>query len=184
MQEHYVPNYDQFIGEPTKKQGLEKREGGLFDGFMVGLQQATQTVMNALSGNTENVKKEQEYNTSIPIKDKQSISRFEKSILDDKSWIYECAALISDSRANKQFIEDMEWFVENHNKIYNDKKKGVVPGYYADHDKSNRRVLERLRAYMDNKLKPRNKKMQWLADIYANIPINKIVDYILRVYGI
>jgi len=184
MQEHYVPNYDQFIGEPTKKQGLEKRERGLFDGFMDGLQQATQTVMNALSGNTENVKKEQEYNTSIPIKDKQSISRFEKSILDDKSWIYECAALISDSRANKQFIEDMEWFVENHNKIYNDKKKGVVPGYYADHDKSNRRVLERLRAYMDNKLKPRNKKMQWLADIYANIPINKIVDYILRVYGI
>lgn len=44
---------------------------------MDGLQQATQTVMNALSGNTENVKKEQEYNTSIPIKDKQSISRFE-----------------------------------------------------------------------------------------------------------
>lgn len=37
---------------------------------------------------------------------------------------------------------------------------------------------------MDNKLKPRNNKMQWLADIYANIPIDKIIDNILRMYGI
>ena len=79
----------------------------------------------------------------------------------------------------------MEWFVDNHNKTYYDnKKKEIVPGHYADHDRSNRRVLERLRAYMDNRLKPRNKKMQWLADIYANIPINKIIDHILRLYGI
>lgn len=182
MQEHYVPNYDKFISEPTKKQGPEKKERGLFDGFMDELQQATQTVMNALSGNTEDVKKEQEYDTSIPIKDKQSISHFEKSILDDKSWIYECAALISDSLANKKFIEDMEWFVGNHNKTYHDKKKGDVPGYYANSDKSNRSVLERLRNHMDKK--QRNKQQQWLADIYANIPISKIVDYILRVYGI
>lgn len=165
-----------------KKQGPEKKERGLFDGFMDELQQATQTVMNALSGNTEDVKKEQEYDTSIPIKDKQSISHFEKSILDDKSWIYECAALISDSLANKKFIEDMEWFVGNHNKTYHDKKKGDVPGYYANSDKSNRSVLERLRNHMDKK--QRNKQQQWLADIYANIPISKIVDYILRVYGI
>lgn len=65
----------------------------------------------------------------------------------------------------------MEWFVENHNKIYNDKKKGVVPGYYADHDKSNRRVLERLRAYMDNKLKPRNKKCNGL-QIFMQISLS------------
>ena len=61
--------------------------------------------------------------TLLSIKDKLSISRFGKSILDDKSWIYECAALISDSRANRQYIDDMEWFLENHNKTYNDKKK-------------------------------------------------------------
>ena len=46
------------------------------------------------------------------------------------------------------------------------------------------RVLERIRAYMDNKLKPRSEKMQWLADIYANIPIDKIIDYISKVYGV
>lgn len=76
----------------------------------------------------------------------------------------------------------MEWFVGNHNKTYHDKKKGDVPGYYANSDKSNRSVLERLRNHMDKK--QRNKQQQWLADIYANIPISKIVDYILRVYGI
>jgi hypothetical protein len=37
---------------------------------------------------------------------------------------------------------------------------------------------------MDNKLKPRSEKMQWLAEIYANIPINKIIDYISITYGV
>ena len=146
--------------------------------------QETPSLFPEMNNETRSVKIKQEHDTPIFTKDKLSISRFGKSILDDKSWINECAALISDSRANRQFIEDMEWFVENHNKTYNDKKKGVVSGYYADHDRSNKRVLERLRTYMDNKLKPRNNKMQWLADIYANIPINKIMDYISRMYGI
>lgn len=183
MQEHYVPNYDQSI-KSTKKRGSEKKERGLFDGIKDGLQQATQTVMNAFSGNkaTEYVKKGQRYDTPFSANDKQYTSRLGKSILDDKSWIHECVALISDSRAKKQFIEDMEWFVENHNKTYNDKKKGIVTGRYADSDRSNRSVLERLRNHMDKKL--RNKQQQWLADIYTNIPINKIIDYISSIYGI
>ena len=77
----------------------------------------------------------------------------------------------------------MEWFVGNHNDNYNDKKKGTIQGYYAGHDKTNMRVRERLRAYMENKVKPRNEKMRWLSDIYVNIPINKIIDYISSVYG-
>ena len=36
---------------------------------------------------------------------------------------------------------------------------------------------------MENKLKPRYDNMKWLAEIYANIPINKIMDYIINVYG-
>ncbi len=187
MQEHYVPNYcEQSIDKPTKKQSSEKTERGLFDGLMDGLQHTTQTIKSVLSGNNEvgKVQKDQEQDASISVKDKQTFSRLGKSILDDESWIHECAALISDSRAKRQFVEDMEWFVGNHNKTYNDKKKGVIPGYYAGHERSNYRVIERLKAYMDNKLKPRNTTMQWLADIYANIPINKIVDYILRIYGI
>ena len=187
MQEHYVPNYcEQSIDKPTKKQSSEKTERGLFDGLMDGLQHPTHTIKSVLSGDNEvgKAKKDQEQDASISVKDKQTFSRLGKSILDDESWIHECAALISDSRTKRQFVEDMEWFVGNHNKTYNDKKKGVIPGYYAGHERSNYRVIERLKAYMDNKLKPRNTTMQWLADIYANIPINKIVDYILRIYGI
>lgn len=189
MQEHYVLDYSQRIGKLTKKRSSEKRttqqERGLFDGFMDGLQNTDQTVMNALSGDNEveKIKEEQKQYSSNPVTDTQFISRLGKSILNDKSWIYECATFISDPRANRQFLEDMEWFIGNHNETYNDKKKGIIQGYYADHDRSNSRVLERLKAYMDNKLKPRNQKMQWLADIYANIPINKIVDYISKAYG-
>lgn len=186
IQERYVPNYrDQRADKSTKNQSSEKTERGLFDGIMDGLQHATQTIKNVLSGDNETEKAPNgKGDAYISVKDKQTVSRFGKSILDDESWIQECAALISDSRAKRQFIEDVEWFVGNHNKTYNDKKKGVIPGYYAGHDRSNNRVLERLKAYMDNKLKPRNITMQWLADIYANIPTNKIVDYISRTYGI
>lgn len=186
IQEHYAPNYrDQHIDKTTKNKSPEKTERGLFDGLMDGLQHATQTIKSVLSGDneTEKAPKGQE-DAYISVKDKHIVSRFGKSILDDESWIQECAALISDSRAKRQFIEDVEWFVGNHNETYNDKKKGVIPGYYAGHDRSNNRVLERLKAYMDNKLKPRHTTMQWLADIYANIPVNKIVDYISRAYGI
>lgn len=186
IQEYFVPSYcDQRIDKPTKKQSSEKTERGLFDGFMDGQQHATQTIKTVLSGSNETGKatKKQE-DAYISVKNKQTASRFGKSILDDESWINECAALISDLRAKRQFVEDMDWFVGNHNKTYKDKKKGVISGYYDGHERSNDRVLERLKAYMDNKLKPRNTTMQWLADIYANIPINKIVNYISRIYGI
>lgn len=189
LQEHYVPDYNQRIGKPAKKQSQSKKpaqqEKGLFDGFVDGLQNVAQTVINAFTGDEDKTNKEEpKQESSSSEKVEQAVSRIGKSILDDKAWIYECASLISDSRSNRQFIEDMEWFVGNHNDTYNDKKKGIVTGYYAGHDRTNERVLERIRAYMDNKLKPRNEKMQWLADIYVNIPINKIIDYISKVYGV
>ena len=168
LQEHYVPDYEQRMGNTSKKQCPTKKnvqhEKGLFDGFTDGLQNVALSVRNAFA--------------------EENDSRKRESILDDKAWIYECASSISDSRAKKQFIEDMEWFVGNHCDTYNDKKKGVIMGYYAGQDRSNERVIERIRAYIDNKLKPRKKNMQWLADIYAKIPVNQIVDYISKVYGV
>lgn len=189
LQEHYVPDYNQRIGKPTKKQSQSKKptqqDKGLFDGFVDGLQNVAQNVINAFTGNEdENSKEDLKPESSSPKIVKQAVSRVGKSILEDKAWIYECSTLISDSRAKRQFIEDMEWFVGNHNDTYNDKKRGFVPGYYAGHDRTNERVLERIRAYMDNKLKPRSEKMQWLAEIYTNIPVNKIIDYISKIYGI
>jgi hypothetical protein len=188
LQEHYVPDYNQRIGKPAKKQSQNKKptqqEKSFFDD-LDRLQNIDKKVINEFTGDkyktsTEDIKQE----SSSPQKTKQAVSRVGKSILEDKDWIYECSTLISDSRANRQFIEDMEWFVENHNDTYNDKKKGKVPGHYAGYDKTNERVLERIRAYMDNKLKPRSEKAQWVAKIYANIPINKIIDYISKIYGV
>ena len=189
LQERYVPDYNQRIGKPTKKQGQSKKltqqEKGLFEGLVDGLQNVAQNVKNAFTGDENNTSKENlKQESSSPEKAKKAVSRVGKSILEDKSWINECASWVTDSRSKRKFIEDMEWFVGNHNDTYYDKKKGMVPGYYAGYDRTNERVLERIRAYMDNKLKPHSEKMQWLAEIYANIPINKIIDYISKVYGI
>lgn len=105
---------------------------------------------------------EQNMSHSIREKEKSNASRYGKSILEDTTWINECASMISDSRARRQFLEDMEWFVGNHHETYKDKKKGVVKGYYAGHDCTNGRVIERLKVYMENKLKPRNEKCDGL----------------------
>lgn len=188
MQEHYVPDYDQRIGKPAKKHTTEqktaKSDRTLFDEIVDGIQHTAQTVMSVLSGK-DNIEEKPNETSNITSREKRimPISRIGRSILEDTAWIQECASLICDNRACRQFLEDMEWFVANHNNTYNDKKKGAIQGYYAGHDRTNMRVRERLRAYMENKLKPRNPKMQWLADIYVNIPINKIMDYISNVYG-
>lgn len=188
LQEHYVPDYNQRIGKPAKIQSQSKKpaqqEKGLFDGIVDGSQNVAQTVINTFTGYEDKISTEDHKHESSSEKAKQAVSRIGKSILDDKAWIHECAFWITDIRAYRQFVEDMEWFIGNHNDTYNDQKKGIVPGYYAGHDRTNKRVLDRIRAYMDNKLKPRNEKMQWLAEIYAKIPINKIIDYISKVYGI
>ena len=187
LQEHYVPDYNQRVGKPAKKQSQTKKptqqEKCLFDGFVDGLQNVTQSVINAFTGDEDKTGKEDlKQESSSTKKAKQAVSRVGKSILEDTTWIYECSTFISDTRVNRQFIEDMEWFVGNHNDTYYNKKKGKVPGHYAGSDRTNERVLERIRAYMDNKL--HNKKEPWLAKIYANIPIQKIIDYISRIYGI
>ena len=106
-----------------------------------------------------------------------------KSLLEDKEWIQHCSSFINDCKAKKQFQEDMEWFIGNHNETYNDKKKGSVHGYYYDHDKSNAKTLGRLKTYMENKCNPKNNHMKWLADIYKNIPIIQIIDYMYQKYG-
>ena len=127
---------------------------------------------------TKNVRKRNESISNL-----RDMPHKEESIIENTTWINECASMISDSRARKQFIEDMVWFVENHHETYKDKKKGTVKGYYAGHDCTNERVIERLKVYMENKLKPRYENMRWLAEIYAKIPINNIIDYISKLYG-
>ena len=105
-----------------------------------------------------------------------------RPILTDDRWIPVCANMIIDDKAKKRFIVDMEWFVDNHNEWYEDQKKGKQRGIYAGYDKSNEKVIERLRKYLENKLHPTNDKIMWLADIYRNIPIEKIVSYLQSIY--
>lgn len=178
MQERFSPDYNARVGTQKGIGGKAKETPSLFDSIKEGNQQVTQTVSTAQAKDLE-----QKITHSIREEEKSNASRYGKSILEDTAWINECASMISDSRASIQFLEDMEWFVGNHHKTYKDKKKGTVKGYYAGHDCTNERVIERLKVYMENRLKPRYENMRWLAEIYAKIPINNIIDYISKLYG-
>lgn len=188
MQEYYVPDYDQRIGKGTKKNETSKNndtyERTLFDMPENSIQQLRDTCKNVLSrieskhGNKHSEKDDKKFLTT------NSPSLKEVSILKDTSWIEDCASMITNTKASKQFITDMEWFVENHREFYYDKKRNnMVCGHYWGHDTSNNRVLERLRVHMENKLTPKTEKMRWLANIYTNIPINKIMDHLYKIYG-
>lgn len=188
MQEYYAPDYDQRIGKGTKRNETSKNndtyERTLFDMPENSIQQLRDTCKNVLPrieskhGNKHSEKDDKKFLTT------NSPSLKEVSILKDTSWIEDCASMITNTKASKQFITDMEWFVKNHRELYYDKKRNnMVCGHYWGHDTSNNRVLERLRVHMENKLTPKTEKMKWLAGIYTNIPINKIMDHLHKIYG-
>lgn len=188
MQEYYVPDYDQRIGKGTKRNETSKNndtyERTFFDMPENSIQQLRDTCKNEFPiieskhGNKHSEKDDKKFLTT----NRPSLK--EVSILKDTSWIEDCASMITNTKASKQFITDMEWFVENHGESYYDKKKNnMVRGHYWGHETSNNRVLERLRFHMENKLTPKTEKMKWLAGIYTNIPINKIMDHLYKIYG-
>ncbi len=188
MQEYYVPDYDQRIGKGTKRNETSKNndtyERKLFDMPENSIQQLRDscknefTIIESKHGNKHSEKDDKKFLTT------NRPSFKEVSILKDTSWIEVCASMITNTNASKQFIIDMKWFVENHRESYYDKKKNeMVCGYYWRYDTSNNRVLERLRVYMENKLTLKTENMKWLADRYTNIPINKIMDYLYKIYG-
>ncbi|UKI24498.1 MAG: hypothetical protein L6U61_09175 [Bacteroidales bacterium] len=173
IQERFCPDYNARVGTQKGISRKAKETPSLFDSIKESNQQTSPTASIA-----QTMDLEQNMSHSIREDEKSNAFRNGKSILGNTTWINECASIISDSRARKQFCEDMEWFVGNHQETYKDKK-----GYYAGHDCTNGRVIERLKVYMENKLKPRHEYMRWLAEIYVKIPINNIIDYISKLYG-
>lgn len=105
-------------------------------------------------------------------------------ILSDLRWIDRCALLINNLKARKQFIEDAEWFIGNHNELYNDKKKGEQKGRYYGHGRSNVEVKERFGAYLRKKAENNHEKMGWLVKLYKEIPIDRILVEISKMYDI
>ena len=105
-------------------------------------------------------------------------------IIEDTGWIAECENMIIDKKARKQFHEDVIWFINNHKEFYQDIKKGIVKGKYFGHEKSNIKVYERLKYFLEDRRNPRNINMRWLCPIYEKIPISEILSKIKQEYGI
>lgn len=112
-----------------------------------------------------------------------TVSPSTKSMISDSlSWLPVCSALISDTKVRNKFLEDMEWFIDNHKKYYIDKKGQQKQGCYFGKDLSNDKVFVRLNCYLNNKL---NVNHSWpeLAEMYKNVPIGQIMDYLQNKYG-
>lgn len=102
----------------------------------------------------------------------------DSDLLVDRSWIDECATFIVNTKSKKQFVEDMNWFVDNHDEWYTDKKGKRVRGFYCNYDKSNQAILMQLEKYIHSRF-----KIDWLVDKYSEIPFDQIKQYLQRRYG-
>ena len=104
-----------------------------------------------------------------------------KLLLEDTSWIEKCSEMIEDKSAKKQFVIDVNWFIDNHQEKFDDPKKGKIQGRYYGHDRSNSATLDRLARYVENK---QNSKYEWIRVLYAKMPIDRILTYLRSRYGV
>lgn len=102
------------------------------------------------------------------------------SMLTDNSWWNETAGLVADNDSRKQYLKDVEWFVENHEDKYRDMKKGLIDGHYKGQDQSNSQVLDRFVRFLKNK---RKSLESWLQEIYKKVPIERIENLLREKYG-
>lgn len=123
----------------------------------------------------KNISDENSENNSAAILSKGIISMH-------RTWIPVCSSFISDNVSKKRFLEDLEWFVNNHYEYYYNKKKERKNGVYYGKDLSNDKVIERLKIYLERKLQV-NPSWPQIADAYRKVPISKIIDYLTKNYG-
>lgn len=102
------------------------------------------------------------------------------NILQNKDWIKETAQFISDEKNRQQYKKDIQWFVENHSVQVSNGKQGC----YSEKSKDNVSVIERLERYLRRRQEPNNPNQLWLAEIYKNVPIDKIITYIQKRFNV
>ena len=183
IQEQFCPDYKDNTSKKKKDKNIQEETSSpsLFDTVIEGAKNLAQAVGFIPSIDENKVKDEQSMHVDSS---NDSDNSYNKTLmLIDTFWIDKCATLIDDKDARKQFYGDIEWFIGNHNEVYNDKKKGNKPGWYKDSDRSNIATINRLKKYLEKKLIP-NEKAPRLVENYKKIPIAKIVQYLEKEYGI
>lgn len=177
LQSELVPNFNERLQNRNNAQNESKtisKEGIIAKGIKkIFVNETKQNKKNGKGGG----------NRVNEIDSKQERRLFD-NILDDRTWIDDCAIkFISDTKVKKQFSIDMEWFINNYQEYYYDeKKKTNLKGIYSNRNRENSQVIDNLNNYMNNKRNNTNPKTKWLADIYADIPIDIIVSYLRKRY--
>lgn len=184
MQKHYVPDYYRRAKEKiTGKKTINNNnilEKSLFDTASNCIQDAQNIPNKAVPMLNKTITGKDNGNiltTQLPYSQNTSI-------LIDTSWIKNCALFITNDEAREQFIIDMKWFIDNYKEEYYDKRKGrIMSGKYFGQDRSNSKVLENLKRYLNYNQNPQNDNQKWIAVKYSNIPIDTIMDYLSKNYA-
>jgi hypothetical protein len=154
-------------GWGKSKKPFKQLQAKLIAPILPGLEPSGKTKKNALKPSTGS--------------DRDSVADTKLNLLDDKSWINVCAERIADAKSKARFLEDMEWFVGNHQVVYHDKRKGNVAGVYNGKVRANVQVLERLTSFLTKKATPKV-GMEWVSEMYAKIPVRDILAYLKDSY--
>ena len=154
-------------GWGKSKKPFKQLQAKLIAPILPGLEPSGTTKKNALKSSTGS--------------DRDSVADTKLNLLDDKSWIDVCAERIADAKSKARFLEDMEWFVGNHQVVYHDKRKGNVAGVYNGKGRANVQVLERLTSFLTKKATPKV-GMEWVSEMYAKIPVRDILAYLKDSY--
>lgn len=114
----------------------------------------------------------------------QSTLQFSSKILEDYSWIKECADFIDYKKSKKKFFEDVEWFKENYNKEFFDLKTGrKEKGRYYTYSTDNKDVIENLSSLFRYIINNNNPKLKWWAELYSKVPTEQIINYLKIKYA-
>jgi hypothetical protein len=82
-------------------------------------------------------------------------------------------------KEKKQVLKDIKWFQDNYKDFYINDKKEREKGIYQTSPKDNYHTINHFENYL-----MRNKKQNWLKDIYSKIDIDSIIKELKLRYNI
>ncbi|MBQ6275863.1 MAG: hypothetical protein IJK62_04070 [Bacteroidales bacterium] len=112
-----------------------------------------------------------------------------KYFCNDKNiWYHIQHLILEDKKVQSQVKEDLDWFIDNYQASYYDKKQKVnKEGQYFVYPKDNAKTIEHYKKYCEAKLYPVSKSgkdMKWLRNIYQKVEIDTIINRLKQLYEV
>lgn len=169
-----ISTIDEYKNRLSKEQGWKKSKAK--QELFSYLNEKNGVCEKDLFNGTEQTSQQEEYKTS---------NDYNKSSMFDeyKNWGNKTAEFISDVNSKKQYIKNIKWFIDNHNKTYKDDKGVIKNGCYYGKSIENDDLIDRFSKFLKNQKTQDKPRLQWKKEIYNKIPIDKIIGFLKEQYG-